>query len=312
MDVIKKFAIALGQGELVIFPTETVYGLGADATNSRAIQEVYHVKGRPSYNPLISHVDGIEMAQRYVQFDEISFALAQHYWPGPLTLVLERICGSSLAMEVSGHGKTAGIRCPAHPKALGLIKEFGKPIAAPSANIFGKLSPTCADDLDPILLDKVPNVIDGGPCHVGVESTVVYVHQGQVTILRPGFITQEDLETFLGKKVVLSTTDNTAPKSPGQLTSHYAPNKDLRIDVKEKEATETLIGFGQIPCDINLSEKGDLAECSRNLFHTIRLLDKDASVKKIAISPIPNYGIGVAINDRLKRASQKKGKSNDK
>ena len=306
MDVIDRAAKNIRQGKLVIFPTETVYGLGADATNSLAVREIYTAKGRPSFNPLIAHVTGPEMVGRYADIPDTALKLMETYWPGPLTLVLNRKSNCAIAPEVSANGKTVAMRCPNHPIALALIQKADLPIAAPSANPFGKLSPTQVEHLAPSILEKTSCVLDGGPCQVGVESTVVLMTEETPVILRPGYITKEQIEQTLSCSVRLSLTDETAPKSPGQLLSHYAPRKHLRINVKHPEKDEVLLSFGPILGYLNLSPKGDVEEAAHNLFNYLKRLDEDPAVQKIAVSPIPNTGVGMAVNDRLFRASTKK------
>ena len=306
MDVIEQAATCIRQGKLIIFPTETVYGLGADATNGTAVRAIYAAKGRPSFNPLIAHVTGVDMARRYADVPEQAVLLMKTYWPGPLTLVLNRKTGCQIASEVSAGGKTVAMRCPNHPIALELIQKADLPIAAPSANPFGKLSPTCVEHLVPSILEKTACVLNGGPCQVGVESTVVLMTEEIPVILRPGYITKEQIEETLSCPVRLSFTDETAPKSPGQLLSHYAPRKPLRINADKPKDDEMLLSFGPVKGYLNLSPTGDVKEAAHNLFNYLKRLDEDPKVRKIAVSPIPTTGVGMAINDRLFRASTKK------
>jgi L-threonylcarbamoyladenylate synthase len=294
---IMPFAAILRAGGVVAFPTETVYGLGADATNSDAVLRIYEAKGRPRFNPLIVHVADRDMARRYVEFPPLADRLAE-FWPGPLTLVLPRRAGSGLSDIVSAGLDTVGIRVPDHPLALALIRATDRPLAAPSANPSGRLSPTTAAQVSAGLPD-VP-LLDGGPCRAGVESTVVAIEGDTVTQLRAGALPREEIEAAIGRPIVVAS-EGSAIASPGMLASHYAPHARLRLDARTAHAGELLLGFGDIAGNLNLSPSADLHEAARNLFAMLHELD--ARVSSIAVAPIPHRGLGEAINDRLKRAA---------
>ena len=298
----------LRAGRLVAFPTETVYGLGGDATNDRAVASIFATKGRPSFNPLIIHVPTIEEAARLVDFDERARRLAAAAWPGPLTLVLPRRQHSPVSLLASAGLDSLAVRIPDHPIALELLKATGCPVAAPSANPSGRVSPTTARHVSEHvesgqLAQDVAMILDGGPCEVGVESTVLDLTGSRPTLLRPGGIPRETLEQYLGPIAVARAIDSGGPKSPGMLESHYAPTLPVRIEAESAVAGEALLGFGPNVRDamLNLSPTGDLAEAAANLFAMLRELDKRAT--SIAVSPIPATGIGEAINDRLSRAA---------
>lgn len=297
-------------GQLVGIPTETVYGLAADATNGEAVARIYGAKSRPQFNPLIVHVANIQMATRYVEWDERAELLAKDYWPGPLTLVLKRRADSPISDLVSAGGDTIGIRCPQHPVAHQLISAFDGGLAAPSANRSGRVSPTTAQHVR----DEFPDlfVIDGGPCRHGIESTVLDLSTNRATILRPGSVTLDMIRYVLRghaprAEVYTAGQGDGVLKSPGQLESHYAPSIPVRLNATHAEPTEALLAFGRAPKQgsaaiLNLSVKGDLIEAAANLFAMMRALDKP-DFTAIAVMPIPNEGVGIAINDRLKRAA---------
>jgi L-threonylcarbamoyladenylate synthase len=291
-------AARLRAGELVAFPTETVYGLGADATNSDAVLKIYETKGRPRFNPLIVHVADLAMAEALVEFSPMARKLAT-FWPGPLTLVLPRKPDAGLSDIVTAGLDTVGIRIPDHPLAQALIRAAGRPLAAPSANRSGKLSPTTAAQVRRSLGDAVP-VLDGGPAQSGVESTILAVEGNTVTQLRAGALPREEIEAALGAPVAQAAHDAKVT-APGMLLSHYAPNATLRLDADAPRPGETWLGFGAGPAGMNLSPTGDLREAARNLFAMLHQLDETA--EKIAVAPIPHTGLGEAINDRLKRAA---------
>lgn len=291
-------AARLVAGELVAFPTETVYGLGADATNSDAVLRIYETKGRPRFNPLIVHVADLEMAGRLVEIGPLAQKLAQ-FWPGPLTLVLPRRPDAGLSDIVTAGLETVGIRIPDHPLARDLIRAAGRPLAAPSANRSGKLSPTTAAQVDRAFGGRVP-VLDGGPSLSGVESTILAVEGDTVTQLRAGALPREEIAAALGRPVAQAAHDARIA-APGMLASHYAPNATLRLDAARPEAGETWLGFGPGPAGANLSPTGDLREAARNLFAMLHKLDETAT--RIAVAPIPHAGLGEAINDRLRRAA---------
>lgn len=299
---LETLAARLAAGELVAFPTETVYGLGADSTNSDAVLKIYETKGRPRFNPLIVHVADLTMAERLVEFSPVALKLAQ-FWPGPLTLVLPRRPDAGLSDIVTAGLDTVGIRIPDHPLARDLIRAAGRPLAAPSANPSGKLSPTTAAQVDRAFSGRVP-VLEGGPSMSGVESTILAVDGDVVTQLRAGALPREEIEALLGHPVA-TAAPNARIAAPGMLASHYAPNATLRLNAERAEAGETWLGFGPGPDGANLSPTGDLREAARNLFSMLHKLDETAT--RIAVAPIPRTGLGEAINDRLKRAAAPRG-----
>ncbi|MGD9882181.1 MAG: L-threonylcarbamoyladenylate synthase [Reyranella sp.] len=305
----------LTDGKLVAFPTETVYGLGGDATNERAVAAIFEAKGRPQFNPLISHVLDAGEARRFVRWSDSAERLASRFWPGALTLVLPRANGSAIALLATAGLDTVAIRAPSHPVAQALIREAGRPIAAPSANRSGAISPTRAEHVAESLGARVPMIIDGGPCLVGVESTVLDLSRDAPVLLRPGGISREAIEAVIGR-IALSDalpTGDAARRSPGQLASHYAPARPVRLDATTAGADEGLLAFGpDVPSGamltFNLSPAGDLAEAAANLFAMMRALDRPG-IGRIAVMPIPETGLGLAINDRLRRAAADDGKS---
>src|SRR5882724_1230708 len=261
-DQIHRFAALLRAGEVVAFPTETVYGLGADATNSDAVLKIYETKGRPRFNPLIVHVADRAMAETLVEFSPLAEKLSA-FWPGPLTLVLPKRPDAGLSDIVTAGLDTVGIRVPNHPLALELIRAVGRPLAGPSANPSGKLSPTTADQVRRALRD-VP-VLDGGPSSAGVESTILSVHGDTVTQLRAGALPRDEIEAALGRSIAIAKSGD-AVTAPGMFASHYAPNAQLRLDAKAPEPGEAYLAFGRMPGTLNLSPAGDLREAARNLF----------------------------------------------
>jgi L-threonylcarbamoyladenylate synthase len=297
-------ATALRRGELVAFPTETVYGLGADATNDRAVAEIFAAKGRPSFNPLIVHFPDRAAAGAFVAFNETAGMLADRFWPGALTLVLPRLPECRLSLLVSAGLDTAAVRVPAHADAQRLLRAAGVPIAAPSANRSGRLSPTTARHVAQDLGDRVSLILDGGPCRIGLESTVLDVSGGRSAILRQGGLAQEEIEAVLGEPVSVAGADDHAPRSPGMLASHYAPSLPLRPDATQARPGEAMLGFGpgSAGATLNLSETGDLIEAAANLFAYLHALDRP-EFTGIAVAPIPDQGLGRAINDRLRRAA---------
>jgi L-threonylcarbamoyladenylate synthase len=292
------FAAILRDGGVVAFPTETVYGLGADATNSDAVLKIYETKGRPRFNPLIVHVTDVAMARRYVEFSPLAERLAA-FWPGPLTLVLPRRPDAGLSDIVTAGLDTVGVRVPNHPLALELIRAAGVPLAAPSANPSGKLSPTTAAQVERAFKGAVP-VLDGGPSTAGVESTILAVEGETMTQLRAGALARDEIERVIGRRVAVAV-EGAAIASPGMLASHYAPSAALRLNATAARAGEALLGFGPGEATLNLSAIGDLHEAARNLFAMLHELD--ARAQRIAVAPIPHVGLGEAINDRLKRAA---------
>jgi len=290
----------LRDGGLVAFPTETVYGLGGDATNDLAVAGIFDAKGRPRFNPLIVHCADLQMAERFAQFDTTARQLAAAFWPGPLTLVLPLKPDTGLSPLVTADLDSVAIRIPAHPVAKALLETFGGPLAAPSANPSGKVSPTRADHVAAGLSGRINAILDGGPCAVGVESTILGLTRTP-TLLRPGGIALETLETLIGPIALHQKTDKLT--APGQLASHYAPAAPLRLNA-EPEPGSVHIGFGPGPCTLNLSPTANLTEAAANLFHLLRQADRLAGPNgHITAAPIPDTGLGRAINDRLSRAA---------
>ncbi|MBP1531979.1 MAG: threonylcarbamoyl-AMP synthase [Alphaproteobacteria bacterium] len=301
-----KAAQTIKDGGLVAFPTETVYGLGANVYNAKAVANIFAAKQRPHFDPLISHIAETEFLREYAATDERVFALAKRFWPGPLTMVLKRIDDNpSIDLACSGL-RTLTVRMPKHTIALELIKKSGVPIVAPSANKYQSISPTTAMHVAQGLGNAVDMILDGGPCAVGVESTIIDLTGKQAVMLRAGGLAKEDIEEFLGEKIAVSNGNPDMPTAPGQLLRHYAPKNVLRINIQKPESDEYYIGFGKYDGDLNLSKNGDLSEAASNLFAFLRLADERASAGKIAIAPIPENGLGLAINDRIRRASYKK------
>lgn len=295
----------LRTGRLVAFPTETVYGLGADATNGEAVAAIFEAKGRPSFNPLIVHVPDIETARTLVVFHPKAEHLAKAFWPGPLTLVLPRRKDCPVSDLVSAGLPTLAVRVPAAPVALALLSKAGVPVAAPSANRSGGVSPTTAGHVLKDLNGRIDAVLDGGPAAVGLESTVIGFDGDDAVLLRPGGLAAEEIEALIGP--LASHQDPERPSSPGQLLSHYAPSASLRLNISEPEQGEGFLAFGASNHTSgpmrNLSPSGDLREAAANLFAFLRALDEDG-VTRIAVAPIPMEGLGVAINDRLQRAAE--------
>ena len=290
----------LREGGLAAFPTETVYGLGGDARNDRAVARIFEAKGRPRFNPLIVHVSSIEAAQEFVNWSAEADILASAFWPGPLTLVLPLKPGTELSPLVTAELATLAIRVPAHPVAQALLEAFGGPVAAPSANPSGRISPTTADHVMAGLSGRIEAVLDGGACEVGVESTILGL-DGTPTLLRPGGLPVEVIEAALQIPVLHHTADDPL-SAPGQMASHYAPTAKVRLEAIEIQEDEVLLGFGPVESELNLSPAGDLVEAAANLFHHLHTLDV-LGANVIAVSPIPDKGLGRAINDRLRRAA---------
>lgn len=290
-DTIAQAAQLILAGEPVAVPTETVYGLAADATNAAAVARIYEAKGRPSFNPLIVHVPDLAAAQAIGDFNEDALALADEHWPGPLTLVVALRAGAGIASLVTAGLTTVGLRVPAHPAMQALLRAAGRPLAAPSANASGSISPTRAQHVLKSLGGRVPLIIDGGATERGIESTIVAATGGPLRLLRPGPI-EIGAEQGAGATI----------EAPGQLPSHYAPSKPLRLDARQAGDDEFLIGFGKIDGNANLSVRSDLVEAAARLFDLLH--QADASAKpRIAIAPVPQDGLGKAINDRLRRAA---------
>ena len=299
----------LGEGFPIAIPTETVYGLAADATNPIAIARIYETKGRPRFNPLICHMADLAMAERHAAFDPISHALAEAFWPGPLTLVLPLKPESAIHSLATAGLDTVGIRVP-KGFAGELIRAFGRPLAAPSANTSGKISATSADHVDADLGERIRLILDAGASAVGVESTIVKVEDGKVRLLRPGGLPASEIERVTGQKLLRARKASAAIEAPGMLASHYAPGATVRLDATHVDAGEALIAFGSTSVAgvddarivLNLSQDGDLAEAAANLFDYMKRADASGA-STIAFSAIPDEGLGEAINDRLRRAA---------
>lgn len=297
---IARAAALLAAGELVAIPTETVYGLAGDARSDRTVARIYEAKGRPSFNPLIVHLPSVEAARRIAILTPEAERLAAAFWPGPLTLVLPLRPEAGISPLVTAGLDTVAIRLPAHPVAQALLRAFGGPLAAPSANPSGRISPTRPDHVLDGLSGRIAAVLDGGACAVGVESTIVGL-AGPAALLRPGGIPAEAIEAVLGHPLAAAGDGITAP---GQLASHYAPAARLRLDVLTPDPDEVHIGFGPVAGDLTLSASGDLVEAAANLFHILREADRRAGAGgRIAAAPVPHHGLGLAINDRLRRAA---------
>ncbi|WP_062952366.1 L-threonylcarbamoyladenylate synthase [Thalassospira lucentensis] len=304
-------AAKLRAGELVAFPTETVYGLGADATNDDAVAGIFAAKQRPSFNPLISHFPDRDAAAQHAVFDARADKLADAFWPGALTLVLPKRDDSTVSHLTTAGLPSIAVRVPAHDMARALLRAVGRPIAAPSANRSGRISPTTAAHVAASLGNAIGMILDGGPCGVGLESTVIDLTTDQVVMLRPGGITRDQVAEVLGCDVVMAETDDNAPKSPGMLTSHYAPGLPVRLNAdapdQKKYGHEILLAFGDCVTKgfdkvLWLSKTGDDREAAANLFAKLHEADQPR-FDGIAIAPIPDTGLGLAINDRMKRAS---------
>jgi L-threonylcarbamoyladenylate synthase len=306
-DAIATAARVLADGGLVAFPTETVYGLGADATNGAAVARLYAAKGRPRFNPLIAHVADARAARRLTRFDADAELLARVFWPGPLTLVLPKAPGCPVSELATAGLDSVAVRVPDHPVALDILKALGKPVVAPSANQSGHVSPTTAQHVRADLAGRIDLIVDGGPASVGVESTIVSC-LGVPALLRPGGVPREIIERALGHALAdsVSSADD-APLAPGMLASHYAPQTPLRLNATTVNAGEALLAFGAaVPKGatkaLNLSASGDLVEAAANLFSHLRALDASGA-RGIAVMPVPNEDLGEAINDRLARAA---------
>jgi len=302
-DAIAEAARVLRRGGLVAFPTETVYGLGADATDDRAVAAIFAAKERPRFNPLIVHVADVAAAQALVDWSDAAATLVDRFWPGPLTLVLPRRADARVSLLVSAGLDSVAVRVPAHKLAQGLLRAAGVPIAAPSANRSGEVSPTRAEHVAQSLGSAVDLILDGGPCAVGLESTVVDL-TCPPALLRPGGVPREEIEEGLGTLNIAGEGDT--PKSPGMLANHYAPGLPLRLDATDAAADEALLAFGPdapaAAVTLNLSPTGDLAEAAANLFAHLRALDRPG-LRGIAVMKVPERGLGRAINDRLRRAA---------
>jgi len=303
---IERAARLLREGELVAFPTETVYGLGGDATSEGAVARIFAAKGRPRFNPLIVHVPGLADAEALALFDERARIAARRFWPGPLSLVLPRRRESGLALLASAGLDTVALRAPAHAVAQALLHAAGRPIAAPSANRSGRVSPTTAAHVAAELGERVALILDAGPCSVGVESTVLDLTGAVPALLRPGGVTLEQLSEIFGP-IETAASGEDAPRAPGRLPSHYAPGRPLRLAAVDARPGEALLAFGpEAPAGfadvLFLSRSGDLGEAAANLFAMLRRLDRP-EFTEIAVMAIPEFGLGRAINDRLRRAA---------
>lgn len=302
---IARAAALLREGRLVAFPTETVYGLGADARSDQAVAGIFAAKGRPRFNPLIVHVRDVAAARELGAFDARAMKLAAAFWPGPLTLVVKRLATSGISWLATAGLETIAVRCPAHPVAQSLLQAFGGPIAAPSANLSGTVTATTARHVWESLGGAVDLILDGGPAAHGLESTIVGLGTGEAALLRPGAVARADIERILGP-LALGSDKEDAPHSPGRLRSHYATALPLRLNATHVDADEALLAFGQplfgAKRTLCLSATGDLREAAANLFAMLRALDT-SDVSAIAVMPVPESGLGEAINDRLKRAA---------
>jgi L-threonylcarbamoyladenylate synthase len=304
-ESIDRAAKALAKGEIAAFPTETVYGLGANALNAAAVAKVFAAKNRPRFNPLIVHVLGEEEAEAYAVINDTARGLMRAFWPGPLSLVLPRKSGCAIADLVSSGLDTIALRAPSHPVARALLEAARLPIAAPSANRSGRVSPTTATHVEAELGSLPAMILDGGPCTLGLESTVLGIDGDEVSLLRLGALPRQEIETVLGRKLA-KRKPTSHVTSPGQLATHYAPVTPLRLDASKPRHGEAFLAFGSNAPSfagptINLSRRGDLTEAAANFFAALRTLD-GAGAETIAVMPIPDRGLGEAINDRLKRA----------
>jgi L-threonylcarbamoyladenylate synthase len=312
-DALQDAARCLRAGGLVAFPTETVYGLGADAGNAAAIARLYQAKGRPAFNPLIAHVADLAAARNIAIFDAEALELAESFWPGPLTLVLPKAPNCPVADLATAGLDTVAVRIPAHPVALALLRAVGGAVVAPSANLSGHVSPTTAAHVQSDLAGRIDLIVDGGPVSVGVESTIVGCFE-QPMLLRPGGLPREAIERVLGRALLQPPQDpdgaSGCPVAPGMLASHYAPRTRVRLMADEVRSGEALLAFGPTAMPgldnaiamMNLSESGDLAEAATNLFGYLRALDARGAAS-IAVMPVPDHDLGEAINDRLRRAA---------
>lgn len=301
-ESLARAAALLQTGGLVGLPTETVYGLAALSSDSAAVAHLFQAKGRPRFNPLIAHVSDLHMAQREGLFSPHASALADAFWPGPLTLVVD-LAETATTCDLARAGlSTIALRCPAHPVARALIAKIGAPLVAPSANRSGRLSPTTAAHVAADMGDRIDLILDGGPCETGLESTIIDARGAHPALLRAGTLTPAQIED-IWPGLIRHETDPDAPTAPGQLLRHYAPRARLRLNAAAPDAGEALLGFGPVAnAALNLSPSGNLAEAAANLFAMLRTLDENNT--KIAVSPIPQTGLGEALNDRLTRAAR--------
>jgi len=301
---LEEAAALIQAGQLVAFPTETVYGLGADATNDQAVARIFEAKGRPDFNPLIVHVKDLEQARRHAVFGKTGTRLAQKFWPGPMTFVLQRSKESNVSQLASAGLETVAVRSPIHPAAHRLLELATCPIAAPSANRSGYLSPTTAEHVAEDLGETVTLILDGGPCLIGVESTIIDLSSTNPFLLRPGGVPLEEIESEVGPLAMLNTP---TVRAPGMLPNHYAPNTPIHLNARHCQENEALLAFGPKPIAgakvmQNLSPKNDLVEAAGNLFAMLHTLDA-SGCSAIAVMPIPEHELGLTINDRLRRAA---------
>ena len=306
---IARAAEILNAGGTVAFPTETVYGLGGDARNTNAVRGIYTAKGRPEHNPLIIHFADAESAMKCVKSDPLASELASEFWPGPLTLVLPIQSDSRLSPLASSGCPTLGVRVPSDPVAMRLLRAFAGPVAAPSANRSGKVSPTETSHVMADLSGRINAVIDGGPCVHGIESTIVSTQGGRANVLRHGAIPEEAI-VARNMPPLKSAPSSSTPVTPGQMASHYAPRSRLRLNAAKPDSGELWLAFGPgcAGAEYNLSDSGNLVEAAANLFALLRLIDEDAvecGKCAVAVSPLPEHGLGAAINDRLSRAAHR-------
>ncbi|MBC6408295.1 MAG: threonylcarbamoyl-AMP synthase, partial [Rhodobacteraceae bacterium] len=300
-------AVALWQdGAVVAFPTETVYGLGADAGNDRAVARIFAAKNRPQANPLIVHAPSIAAVRRYAYWNPQAERLAHAFWPGPLTLVLPLHPQAELSPLVVAGRKTVALRVPRHPVAQALLRAVQRPIAAPSANLSGRVSPSTAAHVAATMKGRIAAIVAAGAAEIGLESTIIGLWEAPV-LLRPGGIPLEAIQAVLGYTPRPYHGEGGAVVAPGQLPCHYAPKVPLRMNARKVRPGEVLLGFGAIECHLNLSARGDLAEAAAKLYTCLHRLDAACPAGGIAVSPVPNHGLGRAINDRLRRAAASAG-----
>ncbi|HEX8668084.1 MAG TPA: L-threonylcarbamoyladenylate synthase [Allosphingosinicella sp.] len=302
---VEEAARLIRQGLPVAVPTETVYGLAADATNAEAVARIYEAKGRPAFNPLIVHVADLQEAERHALFPEAARAVAEAWWPGPLTLVLPLRPGARLAPAVTAGLGTVALRCPVHPAMRALLAAGGRPLAAPSANRSGAISPTDAAHVLASLKGRIPLILDAGPAELGLESTIVGFRDDGIALLRPGPVPFSDIAALAG---LVEAEPSARIEAPGQMRSHYAPSKPLRLNVAAAEPDEWFIGFGSVQGDDTLSARGDFAEAAARLYGALHRADT-APRPRIAVASIPAEGLGAAINDRLRRAAAPRGEA---
>ena len=294
-------ASTLSAGGLVAMPTETVYGLAANPSDAAAVAKLYTAKGRPRFNPLIAHVADLDTARQQGQFSRHALALAETFWPGPLTLIVDTAPSITICDLARAGLDSVALRVPAHPVAQSLLNAFGAPLVAPSANPSGQISPTTARHVAYDMAARIDLILDGGPCSAGIESTIIDARGERPALLRPGSLDPAQIDA-IWPGLIRPQDNPEAPQSPGQLLRHYAPKAHLRLNALQAEPGEAYLGFGPGTCELNLSPASDLSEAATNIFTMLRALD--ASHARIAVAPIPNTGLGEAINDRLTRAAK--------